>query len=148
MTLLVNMQWHHVRRGFIAFLHDDIACQHCLSTLLVNIACQHAMSSCKKAIKPFLTWWHCKSTLRVDLQCRHCETTKRLNLIWSSFVNSFPTVIVFLMYIVLQQLISKSSKNPSYSFPSVNILNFKTFAWWGWEINQHYSRWLSDFFFY
>ena len=28
------------------------------------------------------------------------------------------------MYIVLHQLISKSSKNPSNSFPSVNILNF------------------------
>jgi hypothetical protein len=48
-----------------------------------------------------------------------------LKVIWFSFVNSFPTVIVFHMYIVLHQSISKCSKNPSNSFPSVNILIFK-----------------------
>ena len=49
LSLLVNKQCHQVRKGFIAFLLDDIAWQQ-------------AMSSSKKTIKPFLTWWHCLLT--------------------------------------------------------------------------------------
>ena len=61
LSLLVSKQCHQVRKGFIAFLLDDIACQQ-------------AMTSCKKGLYCFLTWWHCLLTLHVDLQCRHCET--------------------------------------------------------------------------
>ena len=53
MTLLDNKQCHQVRKGFIAFLLDDIACQQ-------------AMTSCKKGVYRFLTWWHCLSTFLVD----------------------------------------------------------------------------------
>ena len=49
LSLLVNKQCHQVRKGFIAFLLDDIACQQ-------------AMTSCKKGLYRFLTWWHCLST--------------------------------------------------------------------------------------
>ena len=53
MTLLDNKQCHQVRKGFIAFLLDDIACQQ-------------AMTSCKKGVYRFLTWWHCLPTFFVD----------------------------------------------------------------------------------
>ena len=49
-----------------------------------------------------------------------------LKLIWFSFVNSFPTVIVFHMYIVLHQSISKCSKNPSNSFSLCQYLKFQS----------------------
>ena len=42
LSLLVNKQCHQVRKGFIAFLLDDIACQQ-------------AMTSCKKGVYRFLT---------------------------------------------------------------------------------------------
>ena len=45
LSLLVNKQCHQVRKGFIAFLLDDIAWQQ-------------AMSSSKKGLYHFLTWWH------------------------------------------------------------------------------------------
>ena len=42
LSLLVNKQCHQVRKGFIAFLLDDIACQH-------------AMITCRKVFYRFLT---------------------------------------------------------------------------------------------
>ena len=69
LSLHVNKQWHHVRRGFIAFLLDDIACQQ-------------AMTSCKKGVYRFLTWWHCLSTFLVDSELiLHNKSASQLGML-------------------------------------------------------------------
>ena len=45
MTLLVNKQCHQVKKGFIALLLDDIACQHAM------ITCRKASLSALAALK-------------------------------------------------------------------------------------------------
>ena len=67
--LHVNKHWHHVRKGFIAFLLDDIACQQ-------------AMTSCKKGVYRFLTWWHCLSTFLVDSELiLHNKSASQLGML-------------------------------------------------------------------
>ena len=69
MTLLDNKQCHQVRKGFIAFLLDDIACQQ-------------AMTSCKKGVYRFLTWWHCLSTFLVDSELiLHNKSASQLGML-------------------------------------------------------------------
>ena len=69
MTLLDNKQCHQVRKGFIAFLLDDIACQQ-------------AMTSCKKGVYRFLTWWHGLSTFLVDSELiLHNKSASQLGML-------------------------------------------------------------------
>ena len=69
LPLHVNKQWNHVRKGFIAFLLDDIACQQ-------------AMISCKKEVYRFLTWWHCLSTFLVDSELiLHNKSASQLGML-------------------------------------------------------------------
>ena len=69
LSLLVNKQCHQVRKGFIAFLLDDIAWQQ-------------AMSSSKKGLYHFLTWWHCLSTFLVDSELiLHNKSASQLGML-------------------------------------------------------------------